>query len=183
MEAVGYVAAKGVIAWNFPCTPAIGTQLYSQATVDTLRAQLEAAEAEVAKLSSANIAYSQQVNELIGRAGNAERGIIERDDDMVVPMALWEEMDRVGLEWKARAEAAEAECARIADELVQMRDSWVVPTAGKPSSRRIATINEAGTMRAEDDFDNEVWARRKCATDLDKIIHRIDAARTKEQQA
>ena len=69
--------------------------LYSQATVDTLRAQLEAAEAgnhrrsdseptwaeltqhwkaraeaaeaECAVLKQANIAYSQQVNELIGR--------------------------------------------------------------------------------------------------------------------
>ena len=50
----------------------------------TLRAQLEAAEAEVSNLRAGNIAYSQQVNELIGRAGNAE----------------------------ARAEAAEADAAR-----------------------------------------------------------------------
>lgn len=63
-----------------------------QAAVDTLRAQLEAAEEraeteaeECERLARANIAYSQQVNELIGRAGNAE----------------------------ARAEAAEAECARL----------------------------------------------------------------------
>lgn len=58
--------------------------LYSQSAIDTLRAQLEA----------------------------AQRGIVERDDDMVVPLALWEEMDRAGLEWKARAEAAEANAAR-----------------------------------------------------------------------
>lgn len=130
--------------------------VYSQAAIDTLRAQLEAAEAKVACT--------------VGVGDGNGRLFVHGDYESVKAVQAI----------IARAEAAEAECVRVADELVQMRDSWVVPTAGKPSSRRIATINEAGTMRAEDDFDNEVWARRKCATDLDKIIHSLDAARTKE---
>ena len=132
----------------------------------TLRAQLEAAEAEV---------------RAIWDAMPATLRYLDLPDGGDVPLP--EQVRRMGedvVNQQARAEAAEAEVARVADELSHMRDSWVVPTAGKPSSRRIATVNEAGTMRAEDDFDNEVWARRKCASDLDKIIFRLDSARTKE---
>lgn len=80
--------------------------IYDQSAIDTLRAQLEsekcaneqvskwaaevvemneAQESELVNLRSANIAYSQRVSELTGRAGNYE----------------------------ARAEAAEAEAARL----------------------------------------------------------------------
>ena len=74
--------------------PAMAEDL--EGAADTLRAQLEAAEAEVAKLRTANVVYSQQVNELIGRAGNAE----------------------------ARAEAAEAECARLRANFVADAEAW-----------------------------------------------------------
>lgn len=73
--------------------PCVGAGDTAIATISALRAQLEAAEAanetvsqwaaevvatyeakeaELINLRAANIAYSQQVNELIGRAGNAE---------------------------------------------------------------------------------------------------------------
>jgi len=47
-------------------------------SVRALRARAEAAEAEAVNLRAGNIAYSQQVNELIGRAGKAEADAKEK---------------------------------------------------------------------------------------------------------
>ena len=95
--------------------------VYPQSAIDTLRAQLE----------------------------SAERGITHRDDDMVVPMALWEEMDRVGLEWKARAEAAEAEVARLGAVLDRIAGYTLSQFAG-PCDMVVQCVHDAMAARTEE---------------------------------
>lgn len=115
-ESVFLFAKSG--KWNRP--------LYSQATVDTLRAQLEAAQQVIAEAATT--------------CGQAQ----------------------------ARAEAAEAECARLREDA----ERW-------QHARMLLTIDDIeGAQGAFDSF-GQLISEEECA----RADAAIDAARTKEQQA
>lgn len=87
------------------------------------------------------------------------RGAIRRDDDMIVPMALWEEMDRVGLEWKARAEAAEADLHWIKSMPDEERMFVEIEHAASASLRRHRSSTRGQTLTRADSSDSHlIWA-------------------------
>jgi len=66
--------------------------------------------------------------------------------------------------------------------LEALQERWCASTAGKPGARRIATFDAARGAQGEDDFDNEVSATRRCASDLALAIERIRALTAAQQQ-
>ena len=65
--------------------------------------------------------------------------------------------------------------------LEALQEQWCASTAGKPGTRRIATFDAARGAQGEDDFDNEVSATRRCASDLALAIERIRAITAAQQ--
>jgi len=66
--------------------------------------------------------------------------------------------------------------------LEALQERWCASTAGKPGARRIATFDAARGAQGEDDFDNEVSATRRCASELALAIERIRALTAAQQQ-
>jgi len=65
--------------------------------------------------------------------------------------------------------------------LEALQEQWCASTAGKACARRIATFDAARGAQGEDDFDNEVSATRRCASDLALAIERIRALTAAQQ--
>lgn len=57
-------------------------------------------------------------------------------------------------------------------QMEALEAEWCEASAGRPSSRRIATFDMERNTRGEDDFDNEVFARTRCASQLAMLIAR-----------
>jgi len=66
--------------------------------------------------------------------------------------------------------------------LEALQERWCDSTTGKPGTRRIATFDAARGAQGEDDFDSEVSATRRCASDLALAIERIRARTAAQQQ-
>ena len=66
--------------------------------------------------------------------------------------------------------------------LEALQERWCDSTTGKPGTRRIATFDAARGAQGEDDFDSEVSATRRCASDLALAIERIRALTAAQQQ-
>jgi len=90
-------------------------------------------------------AAADEIDRLRAQLEVAQRGITERDDYMIVPMALWEQMDRVGREWMRRAEIAEAHLDRL---------------TGMKFSDRMHAALVARAEAAEADAERYRWLRQ-----------------------
>lgn len=66
-------------------------------------------------------------------------------------------------------DAAQQDGGALIESLHRLAEQWRASMGSKPSSRRIETYNkEFG--RGEDDFDNEAFGVRRCATELERML-------------
>lgn len=69
----------------------------------------------------------------------AQKGVVRRDDDLIVPQALWDELDATALAWKARAEKAES-------ELAALREWQPIETAPKDGTEILGWRRDCGIL-------------------------------------
>lgn len=74
--------------------------------------------------------------------------------------------------------------ADVVKLLCDLQEQWLANASGMPSSRRIKTVDDSvpgQQARGPDDYDNEGFALRRCASDLGRLITQIEKAVRHEQ--
>lgn len=95
------------------------------------------------------------------------------------PPAAQQDMHMGRIEAMGDHLAAQQDGGALIESLHRLAEQWRANMGSKPSSRRIETYNkEFG--RGEDDFDNEAFGVRRCATELERMLERHERLAAKD---